>query len=119
DLLALDGPSGAEQPVADFIRQQLLAAGLPEARLATDHAYKKSPLPGGAVGNLAVNLPGTIQAPRRMLSAHMDTVPLCAGRRPVRKPQHIDPADRHTALGGDDRSGCAVLLATLLTILKE
>jgi tripeptide aminopeptidase len=119
ELLTLDGPSGGEEPVAGFIRQQLLAAGLPEARIATDQAFKKSPLAAGKVGNLAVTLPGTIKAPRRMLSAHMDTVPLCAAARPVRKGKRIVPADRHTALGGDDRSGCAVLLTTLLTLLKD
>ena len=45
-----------------------------------------------------------------MLAAHMDTVPLCAGAQPVRKGRRIVAADPHTALGGDDRAGCAVLL---------
>jgi tripeptide aminopeptidase len=119
ELLALEGPSGGEQPVADFLRQRLLAAGLPTARLATDQAFKKSPLAGGTAGNLVATLPGTIKAPRRMLSAHMDTVPLCAGARPVQKGKRILPADRRTALGGDDRAGCAVLLSTLLTLLDK
>jgi tripeptide aminopeptidase len=117
-LLALTGPSGGEQPVADFLLGQLQQAGLPDSAVATDNAHKKSPL-GGATGNLAVRLPGTIKAPRRMLSAHMDTVPLCAGARPVRQGHMIVSADAKTALGGDNRSGCAVLLATALAILQQ
>jgi tripeptide aminopeptidase len=54
-----------------------------------------------------------------MLSAHMDSVPLCAGSKPVRKGGRIVAASRETALGGDDRTGCAVLLATALTILEQ
>ena len=116
-LLALPGPSGGEQPVADFILAELMRAGLPDDAAATDQAFKKSPL-GGSTGNLAVRLPGALKAPRRMLSAHMDTVPICAGARPVRKGRKIVSADAHTGLGGDDRAGCAVLLATALAILE-
>ena len=54
-----------------------------------------------------------------MLSAHMDTVPICAGTRPVLRGNRIDSADSHTGLGADDRAGCAVLLTTALTILKK
>ena len=117
-LLALPGPSGGEQPVVDFLLAELKRAGLPDDAVAMDQAYKKSPI-GGATGNLAVRLPGTVKAPRRMLSAHMDTVPICAGARPVRKGRKIVAADAHTGLGGDDRSGCAVLLATALAILEQ
>jgi tripeptide aminopeptidase len=117
-LLSLPGPSGGEQAVAALILDELKAAGLPDSAIASDQAFKKSPI-GGGVGNLAVTLPGSVKAPRRMLSAHMDTVPLCAGARPVRKASRIISADRHTALGGDDRTGCAVLLSTMLAILEQ
>ena len=45
---------------------------------------RRTPL-GGQVGNLVLKLPGTVRGPRRMLSAHVDTVPICVGSRPVRK----------------------------------
>lgn len=118
ELLALPGPSGGEQAVADFVQSRLQQCKLPAGAIASDQAFKKSPIPG-TVGNLALRLPGTVRAPRRMLSAHMDSVPLCAGARPVRKGGRIVAADRHTALGGDDRTGCAVLLATALAILEQ
>jgi tripeptide aminopeptidase len=117
-LLALPGLSGGEQAVAEFIVSRLKEAGLPEEAIGFDQANKKSPA-GGAIGNLAVRLPGTIKAPRRMLSAHMDTVPICAGARPVRKSRKIVSADKERALGGDNRAGCAVLLSTALAILEE
>ena len=91
---------------------------MPDDAVATDQAFKKSPI-GGSIGNLAVRLPGTVKAPRRMLSAHMDTVPICAGARPVRKGRRSSRPTPHTGLGGDDRSGCAVLLATALAILEQ
>ena len=106
-LLAVPGPSGGEQPVVEFLLAELKRAGLPDSAVATDQAFKKSPI-GGATGNLAVRLPGTVKGPRRMLSAHMDTVPICAGARPVRKGRKIVAADAHTGLGGDDRSGGAL-----------
>jgi tripeptide aminopeptidase len=117
-LLALPGPSGGELAVAEFLLSELKRAGLPDNAVAFDKAHKKSPL-GGAIGNLAVRLPGAKKAPRRMLAAHMDTVPICAGARPVRKGNRITSPDAHTGLGGDDRSGCAVLLATALAILEQ
>jgi tripeptide aminopeptidase len=46
-------------------------------------------------------------------------VPLCEGARPVRRGTKIVPADKHTALGADDRAGCAVTLATALEVLRS
>lgn len=116
ELLALPGPSGREGPVADFIAQRLVAAGLPAEAIVRDAPPKHSPLAGEA-GNLIVKLPGTRRAPRRMLSAHLDTVPICQGARPVKRGRKIVAADRTTGLGGDNRAGCAVLLATALELL--
>ena len=117
-LLAMPGPSGGESRVAEFLKSQLQRLDLPPKALAADRTHERSPL-GGEVGNLALRLPGSIRAPRRLLVAHMDTVPLCAGVQPVRKGRRIVPAAPGTALGGDNRAGCAVLLATALAILER
>jgi tripeptide aminopeptidase len=50
---------------------------------------------------------------------HLDTVPLCVGSKPVQKGRTITSADPATALGGDDRSGAAVVLTAILEILKQ
>jgi tripeptide aminopeptidase len=49
---------------------------------------------------------------------HLDTVPLCAGARPVRKGNRIVAAGK-TALGGDDRTGVACLATMLATLLEK
>ena len=54
-----------------------------------------------------------------MLSAHMDTVPICVDCRPVLEGKKITSADPHTGLGGDDRTGTAILLMTAIEILKK
>ncbi|MBX3437808.1 MAG: peptidase M20, partial [Planctomycetaceae bacterium] len=74
ELLAVPGRSGEEQLVADVVVRRLVDAGVPQSAITTDQAHKKSRL-GGQVGNLIVKLPGTMKAPRRLLMAHLDTVP--------------------------------------------
>jgi tripeptide aminopeptidase len=118
ELLSIPGKSGDEKGVADFIVKKLHAAGVPNSAITFDDANKESPI-GGQVGNLIVKLPGTITGKRRLLMAHMDTVPLCVGAKPVRKGNKIVSSDPTTALGGDDRSGVAVVLHTALTLLAE
>ncbi len=54
-----------------------------------------------------------------MLSAHVDTVPLCAGARPIVAGDFIVPADKATALGADDRCGVAAILQAALEILQQ
>jgi tripeptide aminopeptidase len=54
-----------------------------------------------------------------MFSAHMDTVPLCVGVRPVVKGDRLMPAQKDKALGGDNRSGVAIVLATALEVVEN
>ncbi len=118
ELLRIPGVSGQEKEVMDWISARLLKAGAPKSALKSDQAYRRSPL-DGTVGNLALVLPGTQKGPRRMLSAHADTVPLCAGAQPVLHGDWIQPADKETALGADDRCGVAVVLGAALEILEN
>ena len=117
-LMAIRGKSCHEGAVLKHITDELLRAGVPVSAILVDQVNKKSPA-GGEVGNLIVSLPGTVRGPRRLLMAHLDTVPLCVGARPVRTGKTISAADPDTALGGDDRSGATVLLTTALEILKQ
>jgi tripeptide aminopeptidase len=117
-LLPIPGRSGQETQVAEFVRQRLLDAGAPTAAIRTDTAHRRSPL-GGETGNLILKLPGTARGPRRMLSAHLDTVPICVGCRPVRHGDWIRPRDPHTGLGADNRTGTAAILSAALEILER
>jgi len=118
ELLSIPGPSGQEGAVLDYITRKLRAAGAPGDRLLRDKAHRRSPH-GGQTGNLVLRLPGSRGVPRRMLVAHVDTVPLCRGGKPRRKGKLLLPPRDDCGLGADDRSGAAVLLAAALRRLKE
>jgi len=120
-LMAVPGKSGFEREAAEWIRGQLLAAGARRSQISFDRANRKSPFldGGGNCGNLIFKLPGTMPGPRRLLMAHMDTVPLCERSRPVRRGGRIVSANKATALGADDRTGCAAILAAALELLKR
>jgi tripeptide aminopeptidase len=117
-LMAIPGKSGEEGRVVEFITKQLRKAGAPASAIRTDDAHRRTPL-GGQVGNLICMLPGTTRGPRRLLMAHLDTVPLCVGSKPALKGHYVHSADKQTGLGADDRAGCAVLLTAALEILRR
>lgn len=117
-LLSIPGKSGGEGPAQEWIRSRLSECGIPQSAIANDQAHRRSPI-GGEVGNLIVTLPGTLRAPRRMLMAHLDTVPLCVGAKPVRRGQLVRSANPKTALGGDNRAGASVILTAALEILRQ
>lgn len=118
-LMAIPGKTGREQQVAEFLIERLRKAGVSASAIKTDSAHKRSPIEAGQLGNLVVKLPGTMRAPRRLLSAHMDTVPICVGSKPVRRGSIVTSADPKTGLGADNRAGCAVLLTVALTLLER
>ena len=115
DLLSVEGPTGQEAQVVAAIIKKLIAAGCKQAWIKTDDAHKRLG-DGYEIGNLIVQLPGTVKAPRIMFSAHMDTVPLCKGAVPVIEGNRV-VAQGNTGLGGDDRSGCAAIVTLCETIL--
>ncbi len=92
-------------------------AGASASAIRSDQAHRHTPLKG-SVGNLVFKLPGTLRGPRRLLMAHMDTVPLCVGSKPVVKGNTVHSAGK-TGLGADDRAGCAVVLTAALEILRR
>ena len=118
ELMAVPGRSGSEGAVAARIAEILKAAGAPARSISIDAAHRKSPI-GGESGNLIVKLPGTVRSPRRLLMAHLDTVPLCVGAKPVRRGSRIVSKDPATGLGGDNRAGVATVLHAAITILRK
>ncbi len=104
-FLAIEGTTGNEAAIAADVTAALVDAGVPRAAIRHDDANKRIPLPT-QTGNLLVDLPATQPGPRLVFMTHLDTVPLCAGTKPVLKDDRIIPAGR-TALGGDNRTGVA------------
>ena len=118
ELMGVPGKSGEELPVAEFIHEELIRAGMNPAQITTDSAHRKTPLPS-QTGNLIITLPGTIRGPRRLLMAHMDTVPICVGSKPRRNGNVVTSADPQTGLGADDRAGVATVLTAVTELLRQ
>ena len=116
-FLAVEGITGEERAIAKEIQSALRAAGLANRAIHFDNANERIPLPT-QTGNLIVSLPGTRPGPHLLFMTHMDTVPLCAGAKPLRKGNRIVP-EGPTALGGDNRTGCAVLVMLAATLLQD
>ena len=117
ELLAADGPSGGEGPVAEVVKRKLLAAGC-DPKWIRENVSKKRLPKEFTIGNLIVKIPGTVNAPRLMFSAHLDTVPLCRGAVPVKKGNRIVPQEK-TGLGGDNRASVAAIVTMVQTVLKN
>lgn len=116
-FLAIDGVTGQEAAIAAAVSDELVKVGVPASAIRFDTVHERIPLPT-QTGNLYADLPGTRPGPRLLFSTHLDTVPLCAGAKPRREGDHI-VSDGTTALGGDNRTGCAVLVSLVETLLKH
>lgn len=118
ELMAIPGRSGDEEAVASYVRDKLLASGAPADAIKTDNAHVRSPLKG-SIGNLILKLPGTVKGARRLLSAHLDTVPICVGCKPKVEGEFVRSSDPSTGLGADNRAGTATILVAALEILEK
>jgi tripeptide aminopeptidase len=116
-FLAVEGVTGQEARIAAAVSDALRKAGVPASAIRFDEVNKRIPVPT-ETGNLIVDLPGTRPGPRLLFSTHLDTVPLCAGAKPRREGDRI-VSDGTTALGGDNRTGCAILVVLAETLLKH
>jgi tripeptide aminopeptidase len=116
-FLAIEGVTGQERAIGKEVVAALVEAGVPKKAIRFDTANERIPLPT-ETGNLIVTLPGTRSGPRLLFSTHLDTVPLGAGAVPVRGKDRITPRGK-TALGGDNRTGCAVLVTLVATLLRH
>lgn len=116
-FLSVEGVTGHEAKIAEAVSDALKKAGVPASAIRFDEANKRIPVPT-ETGNLIVDLPGTRPGPRLLFSTHLDTVPLCAGAKPRREGDRI-VSDGTTALGGDNRTGCAILVVLAETLLKH
>lgn len=119
-FLAIEGVTGEEAAIGRDVAAALKEAGVTARAIRFDDANKRIPLPT-QTGNLIVDLPGRGRMknkPRLMFMTHLDTVPLCAGAKPVLKGRKIVNAAK-TALGGDNRTGCAVLVTLAAELARQ
>ena len=113
ELVQIDSVSKKERGVAERIRALCEEMG---AEVEIDDAGEKV---GGDTGNVIARFPGTIpDAETIMMSAHMDTVVPGEGVKPVVEGDIIR-SDGSTVLGGDDKSGCAVIIETIRCLQEQ
>jgi len=113
ELVQIDSHSRKERDVAERIKKYCEAMG---AEVEIDDAGEKV---GGNSGNVIARFPGTIPgADTIMMSAHMDTVVPGEGVKPIVEGDIIR-TDGTTVLGGDDKSGCAVIIETIRCLQEQ
>jgi tripeptide aminopeptidase len=117
NFLSVEGVTGEEAAIAAAVSEALIKIGVPASAIRYDDVNSRIPLPT-QTGNLIVELPGTKPGPRLLFSTHLDTVPLCAGAKPRREGDRI-VSDGTTALGGDARTGVALLVVVAETLIKN
>jgi tripeptide aminopeptidase len=117
-LISVPGRSREEGQILHFIRKTLSVAGVPEESMSFDTCHQRIP-GGGEVGNLIVKMPGTTNSPRRLLMAHVDTVPICVGADPVLEGNLIRSRNPESGLGGDNRAGVAVIMTAAIELLRQ
>src|SRR5579863_5585881 len=107
ELVQIDSLSRREHDVALRIQREAERAG---AVCRYDNAGEKV---RGNSGNLIARIAGNVTgAPPFLLAAHMDTVAPGEGVKPIVEGDVIR-TDGTTVLGGDDKSGCAVICEVL------
>src|ERR1700754_4378043 len=119
-FLSIEGVTGKEAAIGRELAAALQDSGVPPEAIRLDDANARIPLPT-ETGNLIVDLPGRgamHNQPRIMFMTHMDTVPLCAGAQPTRAGRKIVNQAK-TALGGDNRCGCGVLVSLAAELVKQ
>ena len=119
-FLAVEGVTGKEAAIGRELAVALREVGVPGDAIRLDDANTRIPVPT-ETGNLIVDLPGRgvmHNQPRLLFMTHMDTVPLCAGAKPKRAGRKI-VNEAKTALGGDNRCGCGVLVTLAAELAKQ
>jgi tripeptide aminopeptidase len=119
-FLAVEGVTGQEAAIGRELTAALKESGVPDDAIHLDNANTRIPVPT-QTGNLIVDLPGRgamHNQPRVLFMTHMDTVPLCAGARPKLAGRKIVNQAK-TALGGDNRCGCGVLVTLAAELAKQ
>ncbi len=111
ELVRIDSHSRKEHLIADRLASELRALG---AHVWVDDAGAAV---GGTTGNVLARVKGTVDVPPLLLSAHMDTVIPGEGVRPVVDGDVIR-SDGTTVLGGDDKSGCAIV-CEVVRVLRD
>ncbi len=111
-LLEVNSPPGKEEKIAQLVKKLLNPVPLIEKTSITKD--------GKPHNNLLFKLPASEQTnrPTLLLSAHLDTVEPTEGLV-VKVMDDAYHTSGNTILGGDDKSGIAIIIETLLTLCEK
>src|SRR5438105_7694113 len=113
EFVQIDSHSRKEREIAERIKKYCEEMG---AEVEIDDAGEKV---GGNSGNVIARFKGTIlNAEPIMMSAHMDTVVPGEGVKPNVEGDIIR-TDETTVLGGDDKSGCSVIIEVIRCLQEQ
>jgi tripeptide aminopeptidase len=113
EFVQIDSHSRKERDIALRIKHYCEELG---AEVEIDDAGEKV---GGNTGNVIARFAGTIPgAETIMMSAHMDTVVPGEGVKPIVEGDIIR-TDGTTVLGGDDKSGCAIIIEVIRCLQEQ
>jgi tripeptide aminopeptidase len=113
DLVRIDSLSRRERACAMRLKREMEQLG------ATCHFDETADKVKGEVGNLIARFEGTVAGVAPLLiCAHMDTVSPGEGVKPIVEGDIIR-TDGTTVLGGDDKSGCAIICETLHQLREQ
>src|SRR6266568_4905823 len=113
EFVQIDSHSRKERDIAERIKEYCEEMG---AQAEIDDAGKAV---GGNSGNVIARFAGSIPGAQPiMMSAHMDTVVPGEGVKPIVEGDIIR-TDETTVLGGDDKSGCAVIIEVIRCLQEQ
>mgnify|MGYP001393144369 FL=1 len=113
ELSSVYSPSFRERELCDILRERLKSLGV---TYFTDNAGDYI---GGNCGNLYGFLPGSLDGPPLLFSAHMDTVEPAKGKRAVLKEDGTILPEGGTILGADDIASITIILEAMARIKEE
>ena len=113
ELVAIDSVSFHERRMADTLKSKLLKLGFEVYEDGAAGVY------GSEAGNVYGFLPGTLEGPPLLLSAHMDTVEPGWGKRAVIHPDGRITSKGDTVLGSDDAAGIASILEAVRAVSES
>lgn len=113
ELVAIDSVSFHERRMADALKSKMLKLGFEVYEDGAAGVY------GSEAGNVYGFLPGTLEGPPLLLSAHMDTVEPGWGKRAVIHPDGRITSEGDTVLGSDDAAGIASILEAVRAVSES
>lgn len=113
DLVRINGTSGEEREVADYVKAKLESIGF---EVEEDDAGAKI---DGSAGNVIAFMRGTAPGAKAIfLCSHMDTVEPTRDLTPVMEGGAIR-SDGTTILGADDRAGIAAVIEGVRSVVEQ